>query len=484
MLINGKHVDAKDNATIEVLNSATQELVDTVPAATPTDVQEAIQAALQGKKAWGVLPQYERSALLQKCALAIEANLEELALSLTTEMGKVIAESTPEVACCAQIFRGFAEMANHLYGQTMSDFQPGSETDIIFTKYEPMGVVACITPFNYPVELCFHKVAAAMAMGNAVIIKPATDNPLTIMRIVELCWEVGIPGDVLQVVTGSGAKIGSLLAEDENIDAISFTGSTEIGIQVAQMAAKTLKHVTLELGGNDPFIVFEDADMDLAVSEAVSGRLKNAGQTCCSPKRFIIHSSVLETFTEKVIESLRQVKKGSPLCKETELGSLINPEATKQVAEQVEHTITQGATCRYGGKALGETYYEPTILTGVTKDMDMAVGMEVFGPIFPIISFDTFDEAIEIANNTPYGLHAGVMTRDFSKAIRAARELECGGVVINGSGNYRNVDQPFGGTKMTGLGSREGISCTLQDMSNVKSYILKNIMVDQEADIK
>jgi len=340
-----------------------------------------------------------------------------------------------------------------------------------------MGIVACITPFNYPVELCFHKAAAAMAMGNAVIIKPATDNPLTIMRVVELCWEAGIPGDVLQVVTGSGAKIGSLLAEDKDIDAISFTGSTEIGIQVAQMAAKTLKHVTLELGGNDPFIVFEDADMELAVAEAVSGRLKNAGQTCCSPKRFIVQSSVLETFTEKVIESLKKLKLGSPLCEETELGSLINPEATKQVAWQVEHTINQGASCVYGGKIVGATYFEPTVLTGVTREMDMAVEMEVFGPIFPILSFETFDEAIEIANNTPYGLHAGVITKDFSKAIRAARALECGGVVINGSGNYRNVDQPFGGTKMTGLGSREGISCTLQDMANVKSYILKNIMI-------
>jgi len=478
MFINGKRVDARDGKTIDVLNSATQERIDSVPAATEEDVQEAIHAAKAGQKTWGAVPQYERSAILLKCALAIEANLEELALSLSTEMGKVISEARAEVACSAQIFRGFAEMANHLYGQTMSEFQPGSETDIIFTKHEPLGVVACITPFNYPVELCYHKVAAALAVGNAVIIKPATDNPLTIMRVVELCWEAGVPGDVLQLVTGSGAKIGNILAEAKGIDALSFTGSTEVGIHVAQIAAKTLKHVTLELGGNDPFIVFEDADMDLAIEEAVSGRLKNAGQTCCSPKRFIVHASVLEEFTNGVIDSLKKLKLGCPQNEETELGSLINPKAAEDVAKQVAHTIAQGATCLYGGKAYDTTYFEPTVLTGVTQDMDISVELEVFGPVFPIIAFDTFDEAIEIANNTPYGLHAGVITKDFSKAIRAASKIECGGVVINGSGNYRNVDQPFGGTKMTGLGSREGISCTLEDMTNVKSYVLKKIMVE------
>ncbi|MCL1864003.1 MAG: aldehyde dehydrogenase family protein [Defluviitaleaceae bacterium] len=476
MMINGKYVDAKNGATIDIVNSATQEHIDTVPAATEDDVNAAIEAAKEGAKTWGATPQYKRSEILFKCAEAIEKNVEELARSLSTEMGKVISEALPEVACSAQIFRGFAEMANHLYGQVMPEFQKGSETDIIFTKREPLGVVACITPFNYPVELCYHKVAASLAMGNTVIIKPASDNPLTVMKVAKLCWEAGVPGNVLQLVTGSGASIGKILSTSKDIDAISLTGSTEVGVQVAELAAKTLKHLHLELGGNDPLVIFEDADMDLAVDETVYGRLKNAGQTCCSPKRFIVHSSIAEEYTKKVIEKLKTIKTGCPLDKATELGSLINPRAAEDVKKQVEHTLSQGAKCVYGGKLYDKTYFEPTVLTGVTKDMDIAVDLEVFGPVFPIITFDTFDEAVEIANNTIYGLQGGVITKDVSKAIRAASQIRVGGIVINGSGNYRNIDQPFGGMKMSGLG-REGVCCTLQEMTQVKSYIMKNIMV-------
>jgi acyl-CoA reductase-like NAD-dependent aldehyde dehydrogenase len=234
----------------------------------------------------------------------------------------------------------------------------------------------------------------------------------------------------------------------------------------------------LELGGNDPFIVFEDADMNLAVAEAVAGRLKNAGQTCVSPKRFIVQNTVINEFTEKVIDSLKKIKLGSPLSEDTQLGSLINVKAAQRVLEQVRHTVAQGAKCIYGGNMYDQTYFEPTVLTGITKDMDIAVNMEVFGPVLPIIGFETFDEAIEIANNTPYGLQAGVMTKDSSKAIRAASKIKAGAVVINGSGNYRNIDQPFGGVKMSGMG-REGVSCTLSEMTQPKSYVLKKIMEDK-----
>ena len=297
------------------------------------------------------------------------------------------------------------------------------------------------------------------------------------MRVAELCWEAGIPGNVLQLVTGQGSLIGPMLAKSEYIDALSLTGSTEVGIDVAKLSAETLKHLHLELGGNDPYVVFEDADMELAITEAVSGRLKNAGQTCVSPKRFIVQRSVLEEFTQGVIEKLKKIKLGSPLCEDTELGSLINPAAADTVSEQVEQTIAQGAKCIYGGKKYDKTYFEPTVLTGVTKDMDVAKDLEVFGPVFPIIAFDTFDEAVEISNNTKYGLQAGVITKDSSKAIRAASQIRAGAVIINGSGNYRNIDQPFGGMKMSGLG-REGVCCTLQELTQVKSYVLKNILVD------
>jgi len=474
MFINGERRDASDGRTIDVLNSATLEFIDTVPAATAQDVAEAIAAAREGARSWGALPVYERSSILFRAADMIDARRDELARSLSTEMGKIITESTPEIRVAAQIIRGFAEKANHLYGQTMTDYQVGTEKDIIFTRHEPLGVVACISPFNYPVELCSQKYAAALAAGNAVIIKPSTDNPLTVMKVAEILWEAGVPGNVLQLLTGSGDEIGDLLSGSPDIDAITFTGSTAVGKHIAEKAAGTLKKVFLELGGNDPYIVFEDADLELAVTGAVRGRVQNAGQTCCSPKRFLVQNSIKDAFLKRAVEQIDALVMGSPLDEKTELGSVISAKAAKKVDEQVKHTIDQGAKLICGGTLLSETYYAPTILE-VTPDMDIARDMECFGPVIPVIGFDTEDEAVAIANQTMYGLQAGVITKDVNKAIRVASRLECGGVVINQSGNYRHLDQPFGGWKMSGIG-REGVSVTLEEMTQVKSYILRNIL--------
>lgn len=474
MFINGQRRDASDGKTIDVLNSATLELIDTVPAATEADVREAIEAAKEGSRIWKNTPVHERTRILCRAADMIDERREELARSLSTEMGKIISESSPEVRAAAQIIRGYAEKANHLYGETMADYQVGTENDIIFTRREPLGVVACITPFNYPVELSSHKYASALAAGNAVIVKPATDNPLTVMKVIEILWEAGIPGNVLQVVTGSGSAIGDILTESPDIQAITFTGSTEVGLHIAEKAAKTLKRVMLELGGNDPFIVFDDADMELAVTGAVRGRVQNAGQTCCSPKRFLVQNSVKEEFIKRAAEMIGTLKSGSPLDEETELGSVISVKAVKKVDEQVRLTIEQGGRLICGGKPISETYYEPTIIE-VPADADISKDMECFGPIIPVIGFDTEEEAIAISNQSMYGLQAGVITKDMGKAIRVASRLECGGVVINQSGNYRHMDQPFGGWKMSGIG-REGISTTLEELTQVKSYILRNIL--------
>lgn len=475
MFIGGAERDARDGKTIDVLNSATQEFIDTIPYATEEDVNEAIEAAQIGKKVWAATPVHERCRIMMKCADAVDARREEIARMLSTEMGKIIREARAEIRVCAQILRGFAEAAAHHYGHTMTEYQIGTENDIIFTRHEPLGVVACISPFNYPVELCTQKMAAALATGNAVIVKPASDNPLALMTVIKICLEQGIPGNVLQVVTGSGQKVGALLSQSPLIDAISLTGSTEVGVDVAQKGAKTLKHVFLELGGNDPFIVLDDADIEKAVAEAASGRLQNAGQTCCSPKRFIVHESLHQAFVDGLLERFKHVHHGSPLDDETEYGCLINKKAALEVQRQVQLTVAQGAKLLCGGKPYQETYFEPTILDGVTMDMDVATDMEVFGPVFPIITFKTDEEAIEIANATKYGLQAGVMTRSMNRAMRVASQLQCGGVVINSSGNYRHMDQPFGGTKMTGLG-REGVSVTLSEMTQEKSYILKGIL--------
>ena len=476
MFIGGKPVDATDNKTIDVLNSATQEKIDTVPAATAEDVNQAIKIAQTGKKLWAKTPMHERAKILLKSADVLEAHVEELAVLLSTEMGKIIREARGEVDCAVQILRAYVEKAKHLYGETIAtDTQPACDKDIIFTRREPLGVVACISPFNYPVELCMHKIAASLSVGNSVIAKPATDNPLTLLRITELMLGAGVPGEALQMITGRGSLIGNILVESKDVDAVSFTGSTEVGQEIAAAAGRTLKHVFLELGGNDPFIVFEDADMETAVNECVAGRIQNSGQTCCAPKRFFIQNSVKDAFVSKLTERLKKVRTGSPLDENTDLGSMINTSAALEVKRQVEMTIKQGAKCIYGGNLSKPTYYEPTVLVDLTMDMDIAKDMEVFGPIFPIFGFDTEEEVISAANNTCFGLNAGVFTNDYKKAIRTASMLECGSVIINGSPAYRNIDQPHGGRKMTGLG-REGICCTLEEMTQPKAYILKGIL--------
>lgn len=476
MIIDGKRVDASDRGVIRILNPATQEFIDTVPKATASDVYQAIDAAQAGKRIWANTPTHERVRILSRCADAIEEHLEDLAQSLSREMGKIIQEARGEIRVSAQTIRGYAEAAAHHYGKTLTDSQKGIEKDILFTRHEPLGVVACITPFNYPVLLVAHKMAAALATGNAVIVKPASDNPLTLIKLVALCLEQGIPGNVLQIITGSGEVVGKILAESPKVNAISLTGSTEVGISLAETGAKTLKRVFLELGGNDPFIVLDDADISKAIAAAVEGRLENAGQTCCSSKRFLIHESIHDVFIKKLLEALSKIKHGSPQDDETEYGCLINGNAAQKVESQIQKTIEQGAKLICGGHAYNITYFEPTILDDVTLDMDIAKDMEVFGPVFPIITFKTDEDAVKIANASRYGLQAGIMTKSVDRAMRIAANLQCGAVVINGSGNYRHIEQPFGGYKMSGFG-REGISGSLAEMTQEKTYVLKDVLI-------
>lgn len=474
MYIKGAPCDASDGAVIHVCNAATQELLDTVPSATPEDVAAAVKTAREYKDIWAAVPQHDRSAMLIKAASLIEENAREIGMLLCNNMGKVFSEAYGEVFSAAQILRGYAERANHVCGNTMPNYAKGSENDIIFTRREPYGVVVGISPFNYPLELVAHKLGAALSTGNVVIYKPASDNPLAVIRFIEFCYKAGVPMKALQVITGRGGMIGNLLTESEGVDVVSMTGSTEVGVEIAKRGAPTLKHVFLELGGNDPFIVFGDADVDLAVKEAVGGRMANCGQTCCAPKRFFIHKSVKDQFVSGLIAGLNALKRGDPTDPETQVGCLINPNAADKVEKQVQHTVEQGAELILGGHRIGATYFEPTVLTGVTKEMDIAHDMEVFGPVYPIIEFETFQEAIALANDMPYGLQGCVFSGNMNTAIQAAAQLQCGGVVINGSSCYRDPDQPFGGYKMTGLG-REGIAGAVEQFTQEKSYILRGI---------
>jgi len=310
-------------------------------------------------------------------------------------------------------------------------------------------------------------------MGNAAILKPASVNPLTLTKYVELLVEAGVPAGVISVVHGSGDVVGKALTTNKDVDIVTLTGSTEAGIDALKNCSLHLAHSSLELGGNDAFILCEDGDIDLAVEETVWGRLYNAGQVCCASKRFLIHSAVKNEYIDKLIAKIKTLKVGYPSEIETDIGCLISEEAAIEVEEQVNKTVEQGARIVYGGRRNG-AFYEPTILDGITKDMDVAIDMEIFGPVISIIEFNTIEEAIEIANQSKYGLSGSIITRDMKKAIKASEAMECGGFVVNGSSFFRSFEQPFGGWKYSGIGN-EGVMTTLREMSRTKTVILKNI---------
>jgi acyl-CoA reductase-like NAD-dependent aldehyde dehydrogenase len=477
MLIGGQQRDASNKATKNDFNPATGEVIESYPLATPEDIEEVLQNSRKGFLEWSSTPLYKRLKVMYKYADLLEENNEKLAQIMCKESGKSINLCRAEATAAVIVFRGYCEKARNFFGEALPlDTEPRVENDFIVTIHQPLGVIACIIPFNYPVELYAHKVAPALVAGNAVIIKPASDTPMQNIFMTQLLLDAGVPGNAAQVITGSGAVVGAQLCKSKLVNLVTVTGSTEVGIEIMKSCADELHHVGLELGGNDPMIIFADCDLEKAVQETIDGRLSNAGQTCCANKRFIVENSVKEKFTKMLIEGLKKVTVGDPSDEKNICGPVINESAAKDIEEQIKHTIAQGAKCIYGGKR-NKAYIEPTVLVDVTPDMDIAKGLEVFGPVIPIIGFDTVDEAIKIANNIPYGLQGGVMTNNIKTAFKVSKAMECGCCVINGSGNYRSAHQAFGGWKMTGLG-REGIGYTLEEMTQVKTIALKGIFSD------
>lgn len=475
MIINGQKVDASNGRTMNVYNPAKGTIIDTVPVATKDDVERAVDCAVAGQKVWGAMPLYKRGPYIEKFVELVKAHKEELARMESAEVGKTIPEAANEINNVIAFFTGFLEKAKHDYEESYPcGMEPGTDERMQIVIREPIGVVACIIPYNFPVSLFTHKVAPALVAGNSVVVKPASDCPMTLIRLCELLVEAGLPDGTVNIITGKGSEVGSWLVGNGKLGSVSLTGSTAVGAQIAALAGQNITPVTLELGGNDPFIVCDDADVDLAVSEAVIGRLVNAGQICVASKRFIIHNSVKEEFTRKLVEQVSAYIVGDPSDPKTQMGCLINEDAAKKVDDQVRLTISQGAKLLYGGERNG-AFYSPTVLVDVTKEMDIMRDMEVFGPVFPIIGFDTVDEAVEIANNTMYGLSSGVCSRDIGKAIKIARRIEAGTVVINGGGRLRSREMPFGGRKKSGIGA-EGVSCTLHEVTAPKNIILKNIL--------
>lgn len=473
-LIGNKWCDSSDGKVIEVYNPATNELIDTVPSLTKEDVERAIDYADAHQKDWEAKSVIERCEVLSRFAELVEENKDELAMLLSKETGKPIKEAYNEIANIGIGVPGYVEKVKHEYGNIVyRGTEKGQENTIQYTIQQPLGVVVAIIPFNFPSDIFINKVPPALLMGNAVILKPASVNPLTLTRYVELLVEAGVPAGVISVVHGSGSVVGKTLTSSKKVDMVSLTGSTAAGIDAAKNCAEHCAHSSLELGGNDAFILCADGDMDLAIEETVWGRLYNTGQVCCASKRFLVENSVKDEFIRKMTDKINSLKQGNPQDMSTDIGCLVSEEAAIEVERQVNETIAAGATLVCGGKRNG-AFYEPTILDNVTPDMEVAKDMEIFGPVIPVIGFDDLDEAIEIANKSIYGLSGSIITKDISKAIKVSEKMECGGFVINGASFFRSFEQPFGGWKYSGIGN-EGIMTTLKEMSRTKTVILKNI---------
>lgn len=473
-LIGNKWRDAENGKTIDVLNPANKKLIDTVPDSTLEDVDFAVQTAVEGQKEWAKISIAERGRILLKFAELVKDDDENLAQLLSQETGKPIKEARAEIANVQISVPAFVEQAKHLYGNIVpAGSEPGQEKTIQLMERQPIGVVAAIIPFNFPVDLFGQKVPPALMMGNSIIVKPSSSNPLTLTKLVYLLRKAGVPSGAVGIIHGSGKVVGQGLAKHKGVHLVSLTGSTAAGIETMKTCSENLSHVMLELGGNDAFIVLEDADIDLAVEEVMWGRMYNTGQVCCASKRFLIHNSVKAEFVKKLTARLKKIKQGNPQEEDTEMGCLINEKAAKTVEQQVNATIEAGAKLVLGGERTG-AFYTPTILTNCKKDMDVMKDMEIFGPVVSIMGFDTVEEAIEVANQSSFGLCGNVFTKDMKVAARVAQELECGGVVINGASFYRSFEMPFGGWKHSGIGN-EGVMTTLQEMSRIKTVVLKNI---------
>jgi acyl-CoA reductase-like NAD-dependent aldehyde dehydrogenase len=476
MLIAGQSVEAVLGKSFPVHNPATGEVIDYVPQAGPEDVKRALASARKGRKIMASLPAHERSAVLRRTADSIGAHLEELSQLLTAENGKSIRQCRAEMITTRRLFEDFAEESKRIRGEYLPmDGVPGLERMIAYTVRQPLGIVFGIVPFNYPVELFAHKIPGAIAAGCAVIVKVPELCPLTVLRIGQMMFEAGLPADGMQMITGYPQELGDELLTSTEVRMISFTGSVGTAKIIEGKTAGSLKKLAFELGSTDAMIVMDDADLGAAAEAVVQGRLTNgAGQICCAVKRVLVHESVYKDFLKELLERRNQIKMGDPRDEETNLGPLISSAAAEKVDVQVQESLRMGAHCLAGGKRFLQNFYEPTILTDVTPEMPVMKD-EVFGPVAPVLAFKDADQAVGIANDSPYGLQSSVFSSNISTALKLAHRLEVGGVVINGTCAFRPGNVPFGGAKQSGLG-RESIVETVRDMTELKTIVINEAL--------
>ena len=462
--INGQWLDSAQGKTFAVTNPATGKIIADVASVTTQQVEQAVEAADVALQTWKLTTAKERSLLLKKWYQLIMDNQEDLAIILSTEQGKPMAESRGEIAYGASFIEWFAEEAKRTYGDVIPHDKQGRRLVVI---RQPVGVVAAITPWNFPNAMITRKVGPALAAGCTVIIKPASETPLSALALVALAEQAGIPKGVVNVVTGSAREIGEVLTTHPTVRKVSFTGSTQIGKLLMQQCSSTMKKISMELGGNAPFIVFEDADLDRAVEGAIASKFRNSGQTCVCTNRILVQEKVYDAFIEKLAIAVKKLKVADAFVEGAEQGPLINEKAVEKIQEHIEDATAKGAKVIAGGHrhALGQTFFEPTIISDVTAEMLVAKD-ETFGPLAPVFKFSTEAQAIHMANDTEFGLASYIYTESLSRAWRVGEALEYGMVGIN-EGIISTEIAPFGGIKESG-GGREGSKYGIEDYMELK----------------
>ncbi|EHU2134861.1 succinate-semialdehyde dehydrogenase [Acinetobacter baumannii 25493_8] len=462
--VAGKWCDADHQQTSEILNPATLEIIGTVPNMSKAEAERAIEAAKEAWPLWKNKTAKDRSIILKKWFDLIISNADELAFILTSEQGKPLAEAKGEILYAASFIEWFAEEAKRVYGDIIPS--PYPDARIVVNK-QPIGVVAAITPWNFPAAMITRKVAPALAAGCPCIVKPAPETPFTALALVDLALQAGVPAEIFSVITGDAVHIGDAIFESDVVRKFTFTGSTPVGKMLLERSAKTLKKVSLELGGNAPFIVFDDADLDAAIEGALIAKFRNAGQTCVCVNRFLVQAGIYEKFIAALSQKIQNFNIGNGLEAGHDIGPLINANAVKKVEAHIQDALDKNGRLVIGGKrhTAGELFFEPTLIADVTADMDVAT-QETFGPLAAVFKFETEQQAVEMANATEFGLAAYCYTKDLGRAWRMSEQLEYGMVGIN-KGLISNEVAPFGGIKQSGLG-REGSKYGIEDYLEIK----------------
>ena len=465
---NGTWVAADSGEIIDVSNPATGEIIATVPRCGAAEIERAIQAAAAALKTWRETTAAERSRILRRWFDLMLTHQDDLAALMTAEQGKPLAEAKGEIAYAAAYIEWFAEEAKRAYGEVIPS--PFKDRQIVVTR-EPVGVCAAITPWNFPSAMITRKVAPALAAGCTIVLKPAEQTPLSALALAELGERAGVPAGVFSVVTGKAAAIGGVMTASPLVRKLTFTGSTPIGQLLMQQCAGTVKKMSLELGGNAPFIVFDDADLDAAVAGAIASKYRNAGQTCVCSNRFLVQDGVYDLFASKLAAAVSALKVGNGSEPGVTQGPLIDEAAICKVEELVKDAVDKGATVVSGGRRheLGGTWYAPTVLADVTPEMAVAKE-EIFGPVAPLFRFKTEDEAVQMANDTEFGLAAYFYSKDHGRVWRVSKQLEYGMVGVN-TGMISTEVAPFGGVKLSGVG-REGSRHGLDEYMETKYLAL------------